>query len=154
MLKSEQEMERPMSLAQNKQVALEAFRVLETGDSTAADRIIAPDFINREADDDPDRPDRGLRGPAGVIATSRWLTGWVSDLRFDHHEVVAEDDRVVVVLTMTGTHTGTIHGIPPTGKRFQQHQFHLFGMRAGQIVEHSAQRDDLALLQQLGAPKQ
>ena len=80
-----------MSLAQNKQVALEAFRVLETGDSTAADRIIAPDFINREADDDPDRPDRGLRGPAGVIATSRWLTGWVSDLRFDHHEVVAED---------------------------------------------------------------
>src|SRR6516162_5876536 len=127
MLKSEQEMERPMSLAQNKQVALEAFRVLETGDSTAADRIIAPDFINREADDDPDRPDRGLRGPAGVIATSRWLTGWVSDLRFDHHEVVAEDDRVVVVLTMTGTHTGTIHGIPPTGKRFSSTSFIYFG---------------------------
>ena len=129
-----------MSLAQNKQVALEAFRVLETGDSTAADRIIAPDFINREADDDPDRPDRGLRGHAGLIATSGWLAETFSELRFDHHEVVAKDDRVVVVLTMTGTHTGTIHGIPPTGKRFQQHQFHLFGMRAGQIVEHSAQR--------------
>jgi ketosteroid isomerase-like protein len=137
-----------------RRVALDAFRVLETGDSAAADRIIAPDFINREADDDPNRPDRGLRGPAGVIATSRWLSGWASDLRFDHHEVVAEDERVVVLLTMTGTHTGTIHGMSPTGKRFQHHQFHLFRMRAGQIVEHSALRDDLGLLQQLGVLKQ
>src|SRR5262249_36629328 len=151
---SVQQTDRPMTLQQNKQVALDAFRVLETSDSVVADRIIAPDFINREADDDPNRPDRGLRGPGGVIATSRWLSGWISDLRFDDHEVVAEDERVVVLLTMTGTHTGTIHGIPPTGRRFQQHQFHLFWMRAGQIVEHSALRDDLGLLQQLGALNQ
>ena len=91
-----------MSLEQNKQVVLDSFRVLETGDSVAADRIIAPDFINREADDDPNRPDRGLRGPAGLIATSRWLSETFSDLKFDHHEVVAEDERVVVVATMTG----------------------------------------------------
>ncbi len=148
------QMERPMSLEQNKRVALESLRVIETGDSVAADRIIAPEFINREADDDPNRPDRGLRGPAGLIATSRWLTGTFSDLRFDHHEVVAEDERVIVAATMTGTHTGTFHGIPPTHKRFQQRQFHLFRMRAGQIVEHSALRDDLALLQQLGVLKQ
>jgi len=55
-----------MSLEQNKQVVLDSCRVLETGDAVAADRIVAPDF-NREADDDPDRPDRGLRGPAGLI---------------------------------------------------------------------------------------
>jgi len=139
-----------MTLEQNKQVALEAFRVIESGDPVAAKRIIAPDFINREADDDPNRPDRGLRGPAGLIATSRWLTETFSDLRFDHHEVVAEDERVIVLLTMTGTHSGTFHGIPPTRKRFQQRQFHLFRMRAGQIVEHLALRDDLALLHQLG----
>jgi predicted ester cyclase len=144
-------MERPVSLEQNKQVVLDSFRVIETGDSVAADRIIAPDFVNREADDDPDRSDRGLRGPAGLIATSRWLAATFSDLRFDLHEVVAEDERVVVVTTMTGIHTGTIHGIPPTHKRFQQRQIHLYRMRAGQIVEHSALRDDLGLLHQLGA---
>ena len=143
-----------MSLEQNKQLVLDSFGVLETGDGVRADRIIAPDFINREADDDPDRPDRGLRGSAGVIATSRWLSETFSDLRFDYHEVVAEDERVVVVTTMTGTHTGTIHGIPPTGKRFQQPQFHLYRLRAGQIVEHLALRDDLGLLHQLGVLKQ
>ena len=63
-----------MSPEQNKQVVLESFRVLETGDVAVADRIVAPDFINREADDDPDRPDRGLRGPGGLVATRHWLT--------------------------------------------------------------------------------
>jgi hypothetical protein len=59
-----------MSLEQNEQVVLESFRILRTGEAAVADRIIAPDFINREAEDDPDRPDRGLRGPAALIATS------------------------------------------------------------------------------------
>jgi len=143
-----------VSLEQNKQVVLDSFRVLENGDRVAADQIVALDFINREADDDPDRPDRGLKGPAGLIATSRWLSETFSDLRLDHHEVVAEDERVVVVATITGTHTGTIHGIPPTRKRFQQRQFHSYRMRAGQIVEHSALRDDLGLLHQLGVLSQ
>jgi ketosteroid isomerase-like protein len=116
-----------MSLEQNKQVALEAFRVLETGDSVAADRIIAADFINREADEDPDRPDRGLRGPAGVIATSGWLSETFSDLRFDLHEVVAEDERVVVVATMSGNHTGTIHGIPQRANSFSSASFIYIG---------------------------
>jgi len=147
-------METPMTLEQNKQAVLEAFRVIETGDTAVADRIIAPDFINREADDDPNRPDGGLRGSARLIATSRWFSETFSDLRFDHHEVVAEDERVVLVTTMTGTHTGTLNGIPPTRKRFQQRQFHLFRMRAGQIVEHLALRDDLAMLHQLGVLEQ
>jgi predicted ester cyclase len=85
-----------------------------------------------------------------LIATSRWLRETFSDLRFDHHEVVADDERVVVMTTMTGTHTGPVHGIPPTRKPFEQRQFHLFRMRAGQIVEHLALRDDLGLLRQLG----
>jgi ketosteroid isomerase-like protein len=139
-----------MSLEQNKQVVLESFRILKTGDLAAADRIIAPDFINREADDDPDRPDRGLRGPAALIATSRWLSETFSGLSFDHHEVIAEDERVVVMATMTGTHTGSVQGVSPTHKRFQQRQCHLYRMRAGQIVQHSALRDDLGLLRQLG----
>ena len=150
MVRSAPQMESPMSTEHNKQVVLESFRVLETGDAVVADRIVAPDFINREADDDPDRPDRGLRGPAGLIATSRWLSETFSDLRFDLHEVVAEDERVIVMATMTGSHAGTVQGISPTHKRFQQSQFHLYRMRAGQIVEHVALRDDLGLLRQLG----
>jgi hypothetical protein len=35
-------------------------------------------------------------------------------------------------------------------KRFQQRQFHLYRVPAGQIVEHTALRDDLGLPRQLG----
>jgi predicted ester cyclase len=85
-----------------------------------------------------------------LIATSRWLSETFSGLSFNHLEVIAEDESVVVIATMTGTHTGTVQGISPTGKQFQQRQFHLYRMRAGQIVEHLALRDDLGLLRQLG----
>lgn len=85
-----------------------------------------------------------------MIATSLWLTEAFVDLQFDPHEVVAEGEMVVVIATMTGTHVGAFHGIPPTNKPFQQRQVHLFRMRAGQIVEHSALRDDLGPLRQLG----
>ena len=84
-----------MSTEHNKQVVLESFRVLETGDAVVADRIVAPDFINREADDDPDRPDRGIRGPAGLMATGRWLSETFSDLRFDLHEVVGRANALL-----------------------------------------------------------
>ncbi len=142
--------ESKVSMDENKQVALESFRVIETGDFVMADRIIAADFINREADDDPDQADRNLRGPVGFIANSHWLSAAFSELRFNRFEALAEDDRVAILATMTGRHTGTFQGIPPTGKRFQQRQFHLFRLRAGRIVEHVAQRDDLGLLLYFG----
>jgi predicted ester cyclase len=70
--------------------------------------------------------------------------------RFERFETLAEDERVAALATMTGRHTGAFQGILPTNKRFQQRQIHFFRLRAGQIVEHLAQRDDLGLLLQLG----
>jgi predicted ester cyclase len=139
-----------MHLDDNKRIALESFRIIETGEAAPADRIIAADFVNREAEDDPDQPDRNLKGPAGFMATSRWLSGAFSELRFEDFEVIAEDHRVVVRATMSGRHTGTFQRIAPTGRHFRQRQIHLFRLHAGKIVEHLAQRDDLGLLLQLG----
>jgi len=89
-----------------KTVALESFRLIETGDKELAQRIIAPDFVNQEADDDPDDPERQLPGPAGFLATSQWLRDAFSDLRFELHEAVAEttaeEGVVMAAATMTG----------------------------------------------------
>ena len=48
--------------------------------------------MNAEADDDPDDVGRQLPGPAGFLATSQWLPDAFSDLRFELHETVAEED--------------------------------------------------------------
>jgi steroid delta-isomerase-like uncharacterized protein len=133
-----------------KTVALESFRLIETGDKELAQRIIAPDFVNQEADDDPDDPERQLPGPAGFLATSQWLRDAFSDLRFELHETTAEEGVVMAAATMTGEHVGPFNGIKPTGKRISHKQVHIFRVADGQITHHRAVRDDLGLLLQLG----
>lgn len=139
-----------MDLDTAKAVAIASFRLIETGDSELAGRIIAPDFINREAEGDPDQTPRNLHGPAGFLATGLWLREAFADLRFEDLDAITEGERVAVQATMTGRHTGEFQGIQPTGKIFRQRQIHLFRLRGGKIIEHVAQRDDLGLLLQLG----
>jgi predicted ester cyclase len=137
-----------------KSVALESFRLIETGDAQLAQRIIAPDFVNQEADDDPDDPERQRPGPAGFLATSQWLRDAFADLRFELEESVEEtaasDGVVMAAATMTGEHVGPFNGIEPTGKRIRHKQVHIFRVADGQITRHRAVRDDLGLLLQLG----
>lgn len=139
-----------MSLEQNKQTAIASFRLIETGDTDLARQIVASDFLNHEADDDPGQPERNLKGPEGFLATSSWLRATFAELGFEDIEAIAEDERVAVRSTMTGRHVGEFQGIPPTGKSFRQRQIHIFRLRDGKIVEHTAQRDDLGLLLHLG----
>lgn len=139
-----------MSVSQNKEAAIASFRVIESGDASLAGEIVSPDFVNLEARDDPGQPDRGLKGPNGFLATSRWLRTAFGELRFEDLDMIAEDEHVAVRTTMTGCHIGEFQGIAPTGRRFQQRQIHIFRIRDGRIIEHSAQRDDLGLLLHLG----
>lgn len=135
-----------------KAVAVDSFRLIETGDAELARQIIAPDYVNQEADDDPEDSERRHRGPAGFLATSQWLRAAFSDLRFELQEVVAEDDVVIAAATMTGRHSGVFNGIEPTGRPISHQQAHFFTLADGQISRHRAVRDDLGLLRQLGWP--
>jgi len=133
-----------------KTIALQSFRLIETGDADLAERIVAPEYVNDEADDDPEDVERQRHGPAGFLATSGWLRNAFSDLGFQHHETLAEAGTVIAVSTMTGRHTGVFNGIAPTGTRIHHKQVHIFTIAADRITRHRANRDDLGLLLQLG----
>jgi predicted ester cyclase len=133
-----------------KAVALESFRLIETGDVELAQRIIAPGFVNEEADDDPEDTERQLPGPAGFLATSQWLRDAFANLRFELQEALAEEGTVMVAAIMTGEHAGPFNRIAPTGRRISHKQVHIFRVAEGQIIRHRAVRDDLGLLLQLG----
>ena len=137
-------------MSDTKAVARESFRLIETGDPELAKRIIASDFVNQEAEDDPEDAERQLRGPAGFLATSRWLRDAFSDLRFELQETLAEGDTVMAAAIMTGKHTGVFNGIPPTDRPIKHKQVHIFTVANGRITHHRAVRDDLGLLLQLG----
>ena len=74
----------------------------------------------------------------------------------DHHitleDIIAEGDKVVMRLTVTGTHTGGDYmGIAPTGRQFKMSAIIISRLVNGKIVEQWENADLLGQLQQLGA---
>ncbi len=53
-------------------------------------------------------------------------------------------------MTNSGTYTGTVRGIPPTGKCFSVDYVHWFRLADGKVAELWAVRDDLTRLELLG----
>jgi len=131
---------------------------MATGDLAAFERVSHPAATNREAVHEP-LPCR-TPGPEGYYATALWLRGMFSDMRWDVHEVIAQDDLIVAHTTMRGRHTGPLTkyspdgdlalDVPATGVEFAFTQTHWYRFQDGLIVEHWANRDDLGMLVQLG----
>jgi steroid delta-isomerase-like uncharacterized protein len=136
-----------MSLEANKLVARRIWDdVFNKRNLGAADELVAPDAINHEA-----APGVPARGPESLKAAVSWLSAAFPDMHMAIDDLVAEDDKVVLQTTLSGTHQGSFMGIAPTGRRFAQRQVHILRIKDGQAVEHWAVRDDLGFLQQLGA---
>lgn len=94
----------------------------------------------------PDEPP----GLEGVTRTMHWLASVFSDQRWEIHEMIAEDDTVVVHATHHGRHTGDLMGIPPTGREVAYQYVHFLRFRDGKAAEHWSVRDDMTLMRQLG----
>ena len=125
--------------------------VLNRGDLSVVDELIAPDFLNHEAPPGRDRGPESMRELATMLRTA------FPDLRFTIEELVAEGDIVAGRLTMSGTHDGPLMGMPPTRRAVRQDHMHFVRYRDGKAVEHWGVRDDLGMMQQMGvmpAPEQ
>ena len=121
-------------------------RLLAGGETELAEQLVHPDFVNNEAD-----PER-RNGPSGAAATSDWLRSCFGNLRYDIHRVFVDGDMAAAYVTMHGTHEGGLPpGVPATHKPFAVKHVHLFRFADdGRVVEHSAVRDDLGMVMQLG----
>ena len=64
--------------------------------------------------------------------------------------MIAEGETVVLRCTFTGTHEGEFMGIPPTGRRIEVGEIHIYRLEDGKAVEHRVGRDDLGAMRQLG----
>jgi predicted ester cyclase len=60
-------------------------------------------------------------------------------------------DRVASRGSFSGTHTGDLMGIPPTGKKVTITFMNIDRFADGKLAEHRSEADMLGLMQQLGA---
>jgi predicted ester cyclase len=104
----------------------------------------APDFVGDY------RPYALREGHAGVRAMVEGAWTAFPDYHEEVHELIAEGDRVVLHLTISGTQQGQWGPLPPTGKRAQFDEIVILQIRAGKVVRQRGVVDNLSALRQLG----
>ena len=131
---------------ENKQLIREITEVVWNG--RGVDRIpqfYAPDFV---ADY---RPYALRLGHEGVHAMIEGAWTAFPDYHEELHELIAEGDRVVVHLTISGTQQGQWGPLPATGKRAEFDEIVILQIRDGKVVRQRGVVDNLSALRQLGA---
>ena len=133
--------------------------LVASGDLEAAARNVTADYFNHGSADEPLAS--RVRGPAGYLATIRWLHRAFTDMRFDVHRAVVSGDQVVLQVTLHGRQHGPFvvydtpdarvtEVFPSNGRSFAAEQTHWITVSGGAVCEHDAVRDDLAMAKQLG----
>ena len=134
-----------MSTEQNKAVVRRIYDELwNERRLEVADEVIAEGGVNY---------DTGLIahpfGPEGMKGTVRMVSCGFPDNVHRVEEMIAEGDTMVARVTLTGTHEGGFMSIPPTGRKIEVTEIHIYRLEGGEAVEHRVGRDDLGAMRQL-----
>ena len=133
-----------MSAEKNKAVARRGYEAINQNNLDALDEVVASDIT----DNDP-APGQapGLEGVKQYFSS---LHAAFPDVRMDVEEMIAEGDKVVARVSVSGTHRGEFMGIAPTGNRVTIKGIDILRVADGKMVEHWGKFDDLGMMQQLG----
>ena len=135
-----------MGMEENKAAVDRLFDVINSGQLDELPQIVAPDVVdhNEVIFMQPD-------GPGGVTQGIQMLLQGFPDLHLAVEELIAEGDRVVARLTMSGTHTGDYRGLPqPTQQHFESEAVAILTIADGRVAEVRRAADRMGMLTQLG----
>lgn len=129
-----------------KRLALQIFEdVISRGDLTAADALIAPDFVDHFAIQRGASP-----GLEGFKLGLEMIRGAFPDWRSEVEDIVEEGDRVALRWRVSGTHLGVFLGFEGSGKAIQMEEAGVMRFADGKLVEMWRVADEVALMRQLG----
>ena len=109
------------------------------------DEVFAQDVV----DHDP-APD-AAPGVRGIIDFwVEFLTAF-PDVELNPEVLMADEDKVTVVLTIAGTHQGPFQGVEPTGRSIRIRGIQVARFEDGLIVERWGCSDEAGIMKQIGA---
>jgi len=91
-----------------------------------------------------------IRGKQAVRQMFESYFKAIPDLRLEIEQIITSGDQVVVRSHLTGTHQGTLLGIPATNKKIDTHGCNVIEIRNGKAVRSRLYGDNATLFQQLG----
>jgi steroid delta-isomerase-like uncharacterized protein len=132
-----------MSTEDNKAIVRRFFAEYDRGNLDGAEEILATDFVNHQSDNTvQNREEFKQLGSAFLMA--------FPNRQETIEDQVAEGDKVATRLTFTGTHSGELMGIPPTGRQVTFTALTIDRLAGGKIAERWHLFDTLGMMQQLG----
>jgi len=122
--------------------------VMNEQDLTVIDELFAVDYLMH----DPAWP-MEVKGPDGF---KQWAGAMLEPFFSDSQItgiMIAEEDKVVVNWTWSGTHAGEFMDIPPTGRRITVGGISIHRFADGKFVESWASYDSMGMMEQLTTPE-
>lgn len=119
---------------------------INTGDVALGQSIISPDVVFY-APTSPE-PMYGLQGYTAVLDMMR---GAMPDVSWKAEELIADDNKVMVRFTMTGTQTNPFMGMPASGEKVCVIAMNIYEFKEGKIIREHGLADLFSMLVQLGA---
>ena len=115
------------------------------------DQVLAEELIDPEAAFYSLLSPEPLYGGKGYLSVVEAMRASFSDIRWEMVDMAAEEDKVAVHWTCSGTHDGTFMGLPATGRKFSFScmNFYYFNEK-GKIVNDVAAQGMMGLLEALG----
>ena len=132
------------------QTALGKFaEAVNTGNFDLFDQVVAINCV------DHDPADGQVPGPAGYrmffSGMRRYSVPETPNATSVIPETIVQDeDTIALAYTLTGTHTGPLGKILPTGKKVKIRGMQISKFKDGKMVERWGSSDELTLLKQIG----
>jgi steroid delta-isomerase-like uncharacterized protein len=122
-----------MSTEENKQAVQQVFEeIMNRGNLQLVDELVADDY---RVNDPPGIPP----GKEGFRALVNMYRTGAPDLNMTVEDLIAEGDQVAVRWTATGTLTGEMMGIPPSGQRVTFRAISWLRLTNGKLAEEWTQ---------------
>jgi steroid delta-isomerase-like uncharacterized protein len=143
---------RPRGSHRNEEAAVDhaatmrrTYELISAGDVAGFGDLVADGFVDHQGGPGfaPDKE--------GTLDYFRALIEAFPDLSMTVEDLVADGDKAVARVRVTGTHRGDFMGIPPTGAAGDIQLIDIMRFDAdGQVCEHWGVADMLSLMEQLG----
>jgi steroid delta-isomerase-like uncharacterized protein len=118
--------------------------VVNKGNLAPVDGFFAANYVFHSADGTQ------LNGAAQFKQFITMLRGAFPDIQYNVDDIACDGDLVAVRASFTGTNTGSLRGMPPTGKKVIMQEALFYRMQGDKVVEEWQFINQMALLQQLG----
>src|SRR5699024_4665904 len=112
-----------------KSIVAELYHAYSSGSVEHLESIVAPDFVDHSPAPGQSSGVDGLKQSVAAFRTA------FPDGEVVPRELLADRDKVVARVSLTGTHIGDFHGVPPSDHRMIADGIETFQFRNGVIVE-------------------